>query len=93
MSCQDKEGVDDDADTHAYCVDEVAAEEREEDVGDGVEGVEEVEVEFEGGGLGGRVIVEEKVFLDLGVEGGRGVCFYYVEMCVCVLYVCDMCVI
>lgn len=48
--------------------------EGEEDVGDAVDGVEEVEVEFEGGGLGGEaVVVEEEVLLDLSVQGGGGV--------------------
>jgi hypothetical protein len=52
----------------------VAAEEGEEDVGDAVDGVEEVEVELEGGGLaGGVVVVEQEVLLDLGVQGGGGV--------------------
>ena len=52
----------------------MSAEEGKEDVGDAVDGIEEVEVEFEGGGLGGGVfVVKEEMLLDLGVQGGGSV--------------------
>jgi hypothetical protein len=53
----------------------VASQEGQEDVGDRVYGIEEVEVQLECGSLGGEtVVVEQEVLLDLGVEGRGRVC-------------------
>ncbi len=48
----------------------------EEDVGDGVDGVEQVEVQLEGGGRPSVLVVEEVVVLEGRVEGRRRVWFW-----------------
>jgi len=72
---EDEEGEDHNAGTHPHRVDQVASQEGQEDIGDRVYGIEEVEIQLECGSLGGEtVVVEQEVLLDLGVEGRGRVC-------------------